>query len=138
MDASDLAVTRERIAAELAVQTGQLDLSGLKLTELPPELRGLTSFQSLNCSRTKVSDLEPLPGLTSFQHLCQPTAKTEPLPGTALAGITTSSSTRAFSPPALRIRAGRSPLSLVNSPPCGTAHSGNSSAEATAYTVNSF
>ena len=41
-------------------------------------------------------------------------------------------------PPALRIRAGRSPLSLLNRPPCSTAHSGNSSTEATAYAVNSF
>jgi len=32
----------------------------------------------------------------------------------------------------------RSPLSLLNRPPCNTAHSGNSSTEAIPYAVNRF
>jgi internalin A len=69
MSSPDLDVAKERIAAELASQTGQLDLSRLQLSELPPELKSLTSLQSLNCSRTQVSDLEPLRGLHSLQNL---------------------------------------------------------------------
>ena len=87
----DLPEALKRIEAELAAQTGSLDLSSLQLTELPAELqelislqnldchstqvssleplRGLTSLQSLNCSYTKVSDLEPLRGLTSLKEL---------------------------------------------------------------------
>ena len=87
----DLPEALKRIEAELAAQTGSLDLSSLQLTELPAELqelislqnldchstqvssleplRGLTSLQSLNCSYTKVSDLEPLRGLTSLKSL---------------------------------------------------------------------
>lgn len=69
MSSPDLADARERIAAELAAQTGQLDLSGLRISELPPEFNSLTSLQSLDCSRTQVSDLEPLRGLHSLQNL---------------------------------------------------------------------
>ena len=65
----DLALARERIATELAAQTGKLDLIGLELTEFPSELRGLTNLQELNCSFTQVSNLEPLRGLTSLQIL---------------------------------------------------------------------
>ena len=65
----DLALARERIATELAAQTGKLDLSGLQITEFPQELRGLTSLQELNCSCTQVSDLEPLHRLVSLQNL---------------------------------------------------------------------
>jgi Leucine-rich repeat (LRR) protein len=69
MSSPDLVVARIRIAAELAAQTGHLDLSGLQLTELPSELRGLTSLRSLDCSGTQVSDLEPLRGLTNLHTL---------------------------------------------------------------------
>jgi internalin A len=69
MSSPDLSVAKQRIAAELAAQTGRLDLSGLQLTELPPELRGLTNLQHLDCSDTQVSDLEPLRDLTSLQIL---------------------------------------------------------------------
>ncbi|MFN5463481.1 MAG: leucine-rich repeat domain-containing protein, partial [Cyanobacteriota bacterium] len=69
MASPDLAVARERIAAELAAPTGQLDLSGLEISELPPELEELTSLRSLDCSDTQVSDLEPLRGLPSLQTL---------------------------------------------------------------------
>jgi Leucine-rich repeat (LRR) protein len=69
MSSPDLAVARERIAAELAAQTGKLDLSALRLSELPPELKSLTSLKALDCSRTKVSDLEPLRDLHSLQAL---------------------------------------------------------------------
>jgi internalin A len=65
----DLPEAFKRIAAELAAQTGRLDLSGLQLSELPPELGGLTSIQYLDCGNTQVSDLEPLRGLTSLQYL---------------------------------------------------------------------
>jgi len=67
MSSPDLAVARQRIAAELAAQTGRLDLSGLQLTELPPELQSLVSLQELDCSNTPLSYLEPLRGLTSLQ-----------------------------------------------------------------------
>ena len=69
MSSPDLSVAKQRIAAELAAQTGRLDLFGLQLAELPPELRGLTNLQHLDCSGTQVSDLEPLRGLTSLQTL---------------------------------------------------------------------
>ena len=69
MSSPDLSVAKQRIAAELAAQTGKLDLSGLKLTELPPELGALTSLQTLDCHNTQVSDLEQLRDLTSLQHL---------------------------------------------------------------------
>jgi internalin A len=69
MHSRDLPEALKRIAAELAAQTGRLDLSRLQLTELPAELQELTSLQYLNCSFTKVSDLEPLRGLTSLQSL---------------------------------------------------------------------
>ena len=69
MHSRDLPEALKRIAAELAAQTGRLDLSRLQLTELPAELQELTSLQNLNCSFTKVSDLEPLRGLTSLQNL---------------------------------------------------------------------
>ena len=69
MHSRDLPEALKRIAAELAAQTGRLDLSRLQLTELPAELQELTSLQYLNCSFTKVSDLEPLRGLTNLQSL---------------------------------------------------------------------
>jgi internalin A len=76
MSSQDLAVARERIAAELVSQTGQLDLSGLKISELPPELKELSFLKSLDFSGDylrgslcQVSDLEPLRGLTGLQNL---------------------------------------------------------------------
>ena len=69
MHSRDLPEAMKRIAAELAAQTGGLDLSRLQLTELPAELQELTSLQNLNCSNTQVSDLEPLRGLPSLQIL---------------------------------------------------------------------
>jgi internalin A len=69
MHSRDLPEALKRIAAELAAQTGNLDLSRLQLTELPAELQELTSLQNLNCSFTKVRDLELLRGLTSLQNL---------------------------------------------------------------------
>jgi internalin A len=80
----DLPEALKRIAAELAAQTGKLDLSGLQLSELPPELACLTSLQELNCSGTKVSDLKPLRGLAVLQNLnCRNTGVSdlEPLQG---------------------------------------------------------
>jgi len=41
-------------------------------------------------------------------------------------------------PPALRIRAGRSHLALLDRPPCRTGHGGNRSVDATVYAVNRF
>jgi len=84
MSSPDLSVAKQLIAAELAAQTGRLDLSALKLTELPPELRDLTSLQELDCSGTQVSDLEPLRGLASLHELdCSQTqvSELEPLRG---------------------------------------------------------
>ena len=69
MHSRDLPEALKRIAAELAAQTGSLDLSRLQLTELPAELQELTSLQNLDCSDTQVSDLEPLQELTSLQNL---------------------------------------------------------------------
>jgi internalin A len=65
----DLPEALKRIAAELAAQTGKLDLSGLQISELPPELGCLTSLQELDCSRTQVSDLEPLREFASLEYL---------------------------------------------------------------------
>ena len=59
----------KRIVAEIAAQTGSLDLSRLQLTELPAELQELTSLQYLDCSSTQVSDLGPLRDLNSLQIL---------------------------------------------------------------------
>ena len=84
MSSPDLSVAKQRIAAELAAQTGKLDLSRLNLSELPPELGDLVSLQELNCGGTQVSDLEPLRDLTSLQHLdCRRTqvSDLEPLRG---------------------------------------------------------
>jgi internalin A len=84
MGSPDQTIARQRIAAELAAQTGKLDLSGLQLSELPLELRALTSLKSLNCSFTQMSDLEPLRGLNSLQILdCSRTqvSDLEPLQG---------------------------------------------------------
>jgi internalin A len=65
----DLPEALKRIAAELAAQTGKLDLSGLQISELPPELACLTGLQELDCSRTQVSDLEPLREFASLEYL---------------------------------------------------------------------
>jgi len=84
MHSRDLPEALNRIAAELAAQTGSLDLSRLQLTELPAELQELTSLQNLDCSNTQVSDLEPLRGLISLQNLnCNSTkvSDLEPLRG---------------------------------------------------------
>ena len=70
MSSPDQTQARERIAAELATPTGRLDLSNLQISELPPELNGLKSLQSLDCSFTQVSDLEPLRNLSSFSATC--------------------------------------------------------------------
>jgi internalin A len=69
MSSPDQAEARGRIAAELAAPTGRLDLSKLQISELPPELKGLSSLQTLDCSFTQVSDLESLQGLSSLQIL---------------------------------------------------------------------
>jgi len=69
MHSRDLPEALKRIAAELAAQTGSLDLSRLQLTELPAELQELTSLQNLDCSNTQVRDLEPQMGLTSLMAL---------------------------------------------------------------------
>ena len=82
MHSRDLPEALKRIAAELAAQTGSLDLSRLQLTELPAELQELTSLQNLNCSFTQVRDMEPLRGLTSLQELncsCTKVSDLEPL-----------------------------------------------------------
>jgi internalin A len=84
MHSRDLPEALKRIAAELAAQTGSLDLSTLLLTELPAELQELTSLQNLDCSNTQVSDLEPLRGLVSLQNLICSSTKVsdlEPLRG---------------------------------------------------------
>ncbi len=65
----DLPEALKRIAAELAAQTGKLDLSGLQISELPAELGCLISLQELDCSRTQVSDLEPLREFASLEYL---------------------------------------------------------------------
>jgi internalin A len=65
----DLPEALKRIAAELAAQTGKLDLSGLQISELPPEMQDLASLKKLDCSNTQVSDLEPLKGLAKLQSL---------------------------------------------------------------------
>ena len=65
----DLPEALKRIAAELAAQTGKLDLSGLQISELPPELACLTGLQELDCSRTQVSDLEPLRDFASLEYI---------------------------------------------------------------------
>jgi internalin A len=65
----DLPEALKRIAAELAAQTGKLDLSGLQIIELPPEMQDLASLKKLDCSNTQVSDLEPLKGLAKLQSL---------------------------------------------------------------------
>lgn len=65
----DLPEALKRIEAELAAQTGKLDLSGLQISELPPELGCLTSLQELDCSRTQVSDLEPLREFASLEYI---------------------------------------------------------------------
>jgi internalin A len=69
MDAPDLAIARQRIAAELAAQTGRLDLSCLQISDLPPEIKELDSLQTLDLSESQVRDLEPLMGLTSLMAL---------------------------------------------------------------------
>ena len=84
----DLPEALKRIAAELAAQTGKLDLSGLQIRELPPKLGGLTKIQELNCSRTWISDLEPLRGLTSLHNLdCNYTKVTNLEPLRALTNL---------------------------------------------------
>jgi internalin A len=68
----------KRIAAELAAQTGKLDLSGLQIIELPPEMQDLASLKKLDCSRTQVRDLELLRGHTGLQILnCHSTQVSE-------------------------------------------------------------
>ena len=82
MSSLDLALAIERIAAELAAQTGRLDLARLQISALPQELKQLTSLQTLVCWGTKVSDLEPLRGLSSLQYLdcnCTEVVELEPL-----------------------------------------------------------
>ena len=69
MHSRDLPEALKRIAAELAAQTGSLDLSRLQLTYLPAELQDLKSLQNLNCSDTQVSDLEPLRRCSNLQNL---------------------------------------------------------------------
>lgn len=84
MYSRDLPEALKRIAAELAAQTGSLDLSRLQLNELPAELQELTSLQNLDCSNTQVRSLEPLRGLISLQNLdCRHTqvSDLEPLRG---------------------------------------------------------
>jgi internalin A len=66
---NDLPEALKRIAAELAAQTGSLDLSGLQLSDLPPELGCLTRLKKLDCNRTQVTDLEPLREFASLEYL---------------------------------------------------------------------
>jgi Leucine-rich repeat (LRR) protein len=48
----------------------ELDLRGLALTRLPPELERLASLQSLNLTKCRqLSDLTPLASLTSLRTL---------------------------------------------------------------------
>jgi internalin A len=69
INSKDLPEALKRIATELVAQTGKLDLSGLQISELPPELGGLINLQELDCSRTQVYDLEPLRELTNLEYL---------------------------------------------------------------------
>jgi internalin A len=60
---------------EIAAATGEtsLDLSGLELVEIPPELWGLTNLQSLNLSINQLTSLPPEIGrLTNLQSLMLP------------------------------------------------------------------
>jgi len=62
------ALARIRSAAETGA--AELDLSGLGLTALPPEIGRLTSLQSLNLSENQLTALPPeIGGLTSLQSL---------------------------------------------------------------------
>ena len=112
--AEGLAIARARIAEEARARTGFLDLGNLSLTEWPDELSPqgtrwqklgllkrlsiqevgswdtltglelLTALQSLQCSGTHVSSLEPLAGLTALHLLrCSYTqvSSLEPLAG---------------------------------------------------------
>jgi internalin A len=77
--------------AELAEQSGTLDLSNLAIAALPTAIRQMDWLTSLDCSNTQVSDLLPLPGLTALASLdCRntPVSDLSPLAGlTALASL---------------------------------------------------
>jgi hypothetical protein len=82
------AVARQRIAKEARERTGKLDLIGLGLEELPPEIAGLTHLRQLEMGwwpskdfanyaghpivmryNNTIADLAPLGGLTALQSL---------------------------------------------------------------------
>ena len=65
---SAFAEAERRIAQEAQDKTGNLDLSNLALTQLPP-LQSVAHLQHLNLRGTQISDLAPLSGLTSLQRL---------------------------------------------------------------------
>jgi internalin A len=81
------AIARHRIAKEACERTGKLDLRGLGLEELPPEVAGLTHLRELDLGyqygeevtndagqlfasrRNQIADLAPLSRLTALQTL---------------------------------------------------------------------
>ncbi len=87
-ESDELSVARTLIGEEAKQRIGRLNLGGLGLTRVPPELRhlrgldlgntplsdlaplaGPATLQVLNCSGTRVSDLAPLAGLAALQRL---------------------------------------------------------------------
>src|SRR5262245_63549191 len=67
--AEQFAVARRRI--EEAKERGDihLDLGGLRIAALPPQIAGLTHLESLELAGTRVSDLTAIAGLSALQPL---------------------------------------------------------------------
>jgi internalin A len=87
-DPKDLAEARRRIAQEAEEKTGALNLSRLKLTELPPEISALTHLKVLQFWDTQVNDLTPLSSLTALQHLeCDETQVSDLTPLSSLTAL---------------------------------------------------
>jgi internalin A len=77
------AIARQRIAKEARERTGKLNLRGLGLEELPPEVAGVTHLRELDLGwwlgddagqsfasrRNRIADLAPLAGLTALPSL---------------------------------------------------------------------
>jgi internalin A len=101
-------IARARIAEEAERQTGTLDLGGLGLTELPPEISALTHLVFLNLGVHRVSadgsydeydrrgfpnsiaDLSPIHALTALQTLiCSGTSIADLTPLAGLTGLQT-------------------------------------------------